>query len=126
MNEIDILVDECVDKIGQRLDAKVTIGNVIALIVTSMEVVETYSKINGAKKKEVVLSIIQKLIRDSDHDELMKECIGDILDKVGEPCIDAIIIASKGRLFLNLRKSIYKTIKQCCIGSSTPVDDTSI
>ena len=79
-----------------------------------MKIVQSFTKLNGVEKKDLVIDVVQKLIRDSDHDEVLEDILIDMLEKIGHPVIDTIIVASKGKFFSNMKRGIMKWMKGCC------------
>ena len=47
-----------------------------------MKIVQSFTKLNGVEKKDLVIDVVQKLIRDSDHDEKLENALIDILEKI--------------------------------------------
>ena len=76
-----------------------------------MKIVQTYHKLNGFEKKELVIDLLQKLIKDGDNDENLENALIEMLEHVGNPMIDAIIVASKGKFFSTMRLKFKKLFK---------------
>ena len=72
-----------------------------------MRIVQTFNKLTGAEKKDLVIDVVQKLIKDSDHNEEYENILIEILENIGHPIIDTIIVASKGKFFNNLKNKCF-------------------
>lgn len=106
--------DKCYLEVVKTLDTRITASNMIKIISQCMKIVQTFTKLNGVEKKDLVIDVVQKLIRDSDHDEVLEDILIDMLEKIGHPVIDTIIVASKGKFFSNMKRGIMKWMKGCC------------
>ena len=102
--------DNCYDQVVKTLDTRITLSNIVKIITQCMKVVQSFKKLNGIEKKDLVIDVVQRLIRDSDHDENLENALIDILEKIGHPLIDTVIVASKGKFFANLRTGCMKWI----------------
>ena len=105
--------DNCYDQVVMTLDTRITLSNIVKIITHCMKIVQSFSKLNGVEKKDLVIDVVQKLIRDSDHDEKLENALIDVLEKIGHPLIDTVIVASKGKFFTNLRTGCVKWMKGC-------------
>lgn len=106
--------DKCYLEVVKTLDTRITASNMVKIISQCMKIVQTFTKLNGVEKKDLVIDVVQKLIRDSDHDEVLEDILIDMLEKIGHPVIDTIIVASKGKFFSNMKRGIMKWMKGCC------------
>lgn len=106
--------DKCYLEVVKTLDTRITASNMVKIISQCMKIVQSFTKLNGVEKKDLVIDVVQKLIRDSDHDEVLEDILIDMLEKIGHPVIDTIIVASKGKFFSNMKRGIMKWMKGCC------------
>lgn len=106
--------DKCYLEVVKTLDTRITASNMVKIISQCMKIVQSFNKLNGVEKKDLVIDVVQKLIRDSDHDEVLEDVLIDMLEKIGHPVIDTIIVASKGKFFSNMKRGIMKWMKGCC------------
>ena len=106
--------DKCYLEVVKTLDTRITASNMVKIISQCMKIVQSFNKLNGVEKKDLVIDVVQKLIRDSDHDEVLEDVLIDMLEKIGHPVIDTIIVASKGKFFSNMKRGIMKWMKECC------------
>ena len=106
--------DNCYDQVVKTLDTRITVSNIVKIITQCMKVVQSFKKLNGIEKKDLVIDVVQRLIRDSDHDENLENALIEILEKIGHPLIDTVIVASKGKFFTNIKSGFMKWVKGCC------------
>ena len=104
--------DKCYSTILKTINTKITLSNIVKIITQCMKIVQTFKKLNGTEKKDLVIDVVQKLIRDSDHNEKLEDALIEILEKIGHPMIDAVIVATKGRFFRNFNFNKLKAL--CC------------
>lgn len=109
----DAIFEQCYMELKDKLDAKLNFGNFIAFIVTTMELVETYKTLNGLQKKQLVLFVCDRVVEESEYPEDLKDNIQTVIKNIGPNIIDALIIASKGKLILNAKKQCMKSFKSC-------------
>jgi hypothetical protein len=105
--------NSCYNELTSMIDSKITRQNFVKKTTQCMKIVQTYSKLNGFEKKELVIDVLQKLIKDGDNDEHLENALIEMLEYVGHPMIDAIIVASKGKFF-SIFKSKCMNIFKCC------------
>ena len=95
-------------------DDSINVNNLLDLAVTGMEAVEDITTLSGSEKKELVIMVIQKLIKESDIlDDDKKSLLGTITDIIPK-AIDIIIQISKGKTNLNKGIDAIKKVKFCC------------
>jgi hypothetical protein len=105
--------NSCYNELTSLIDSKITLKNFVKKTTQCMKIVQTYHKLNGFEKKELVIDVLQKLIKDGDNDENLENALVEMLEHVGHPMIDAIIVASKGKFFSTVRLKLKKLFK-CC------------
>jgi hypothetical protein len=92
------------------------------LVMATMNVVEDLSKddpqLRGIVKKKLAISLVKKLAKDIAEGQRLSEKDKKALDLAIETMlpnvIDGLIDASKGKLFINLRKKVRKHFLLCC------------
>lgn len=105
--KFDNIVIEIYDKIFSSLkDKKLTINEITEITITVMELVELYIELSGEQKKLAALGVINKLMDVFNLPD--KEVILKLVDKF----IDAIVLASKKKIKINVKKW-FKKLK-CC------------
>jgi hypothetical protein len=105
--------NSCYHELTSMIDSKLTRHNFVKKTTQCMKIVQTYSKLNGFEKKELVIDVLQKLIKDGDNDENLENALIEMLEYVGHPMIDAIIVASKGKFFSIFRLKFKNLFKSC-------------
>lgn len=105
--------NSCYNELTSLIDSKITLKNFVKKTTQCMKIVQTYHKLNGFEKKELVIDVLQKLIKDGDNDENLENALVEMLEHVGHPMIDAIIVASKGKFFSTVCLKFKKMFK-CC------------
>lgn len=103
--------NSCYHELTSLIDSKITLKNFVKKTTQCMKIVQTYHKLNGFEKKELVIDLLQKLIKDGDNDENLENALIEMLEHVGHPMIDAIIVASKGKFFSTVRLKFKKLFK---------------
>jgi hypothetical protein len=103
--------NSCYNELTSLIDSKITLKNFVKKTTQCMKIVQTYHKLNGFEKKELVIDLLQKLIKDGDNDENLENALIEMLEHVGHPMIDAIIVASKGKFFSTVRLKFKKLFK---------------
>lgn len=74
-------------------------NNIVITIVRLIKIVEKYKNINGLEKKNLVVSVVLRLVQVSDIDSALKNNLTNITLNTGNQIIDAIIFATKGKVF---------------------------
>jgi len=77
-------------------------NNIVITIVRLIKIVERYKNINGLEKKNLVISVVLRLIQISDLDNTSKNYLTNITLNTGYQIIDAIVFATKGKVFRNI------------------------
>lgn len=94
----------CYGTVLQTLNTNIHLSNIVDIITQSMQIVQSFKKLNGVEKKDLVIDVVQKLIKDSDHNAHLEDTLIEILENIGHPMIDAVIMASKGKFFSSIWK----------------------
>ena len=76
--------DKCYLEVVKTLDTRITASNMVKIISQCMKIVQSFTKLNGVEKKDLVIDVVQKLIRDSDHDEVLEDILIDMLEKINK------------------------------------------
>jgi hypothetical protein len=106
--------DKCYNSVVQTLNmniSQIELRNIVPIITMAMTIVQTFKKLNGAEKKDLVIDVVQKLIRDSDHNEHLENALIQVVDNIGHPLIDTLIMATKGKFF----QSNWNILKNKCL-----------
>jgi hypothetical protein len=103
--------DLCYNEIKNGIQGELKTSNVIIIMMRCMEVVEKYKTLNGIEKRDLVLRIMIKLVEDFENDQDEKEALRLLIKTMGPSMVDSLILASKGKFQINLKKCKFK----CCI-----------
>jgi len=87
-----ISVDDILDRLVPP--AAITVDNLVTVVRTVMEVVETYKSVSGAAKKEAVLQCLQALVRRTDA---LDTAVLALLPHL----IDELVVVSRDGLRIN-------------------------
>lgn len=93
----------------------ITMANIINVITRSVEVVETYNTLTGLEKKQMALKLTIMVVKEMKTDKETELAIIDFTNTIGPSLIDTIILVSKGKLAINVKK-----LKSCflkCLGA---------
>jgi len=102
-----IIITKLKEKFTEK---KITLDTIDLIIKESIELVEKL-KYSGAGKKEYVVAIVKAVIIDLVEDPDEEKLLLEIIDKkLLEKIIDLIILASKGKLDINNKKSQERII----------------
>lgn len=101
------------------------ISDFTMLVMGTMNVVENLSKsdpnLRGIVKKKLAIMLVKRLAKDiSEHQRLNekdKKALDLAIETMLPNIIDGLVDASKGKLFIKIKKKIFKCLK--CFGSST-------
>lgn len=87
-------------------------NNFLQVVKYAMEIVEL-TELKGNEQKIMVISIVKKIIQDSDMEMESKSlCLLLIDNGTVENTIDMLVDATKGKLNINIKRKIKK---YCCI-----------
>lgn len=100
--------DACFDQLSNILDSDINLRNIVKKITQCMKIVESFKKLSGVEKKDLVIDVMQKLIRESNNDENIENMLIETLEHVGHPMIDTIIAATKGKVFKSFSAKMIK------------------
>jgi hypothetical protein len=79
---------------------QLSLSNIIPIGSMVMQIVEEYPQLPGSQKKEVVISVMHKLINDSNLSESTKATLNVIIDTVLAKTIDFVVSAARGEIEL--------------------------
>lgn len=88
----------------------ITTTNILFISADLMEHLATYKDLSGRQKKQLIINILEKFIRDSDMENVYKDILCEVVENLVPGAIDIIIDVSKGRYF----KKITKKLSCCC------------
>lgn len=104
------IFEESFEKLLNVVDNKITLTNLVNIITRAVEVVESYNNITGPEKKHIAVNIVIALIEKYEPNESLRQALISLLNSIGGPIIDALILATKGKLAINIKNSCIKKL----------------
>ena len=100
-------------------EKKISASTIHLVLKECMEIVENFNN-TGVEKKEYVITIIKKVVKDLVENEEEERIILALIDKkVLENTMDLIILASKGKFNINNKKTQKKIVS--CFKTTIPL-----
>ncbi len=90
------MFDQIYTKIHQY--GTVTVSNIVTITTSVMSILQKYPTLSGQDKKNITLSILKKIVTDSNLDTTVTNYLLNTISTVIPGIIDTIIAASKGKL----------------------------
>lgn len=87
----------------------ITASNVVAIATQCMVLVQTYPMLSGSEKKQIVLTVLHKLVDEAKLPESDASTIHVLIDTVVSSAIDAIKDAFKHKINLDSPASCLKS-----------------
>ena len=118
---LDISVDDpgsyAFDRLYQKLQevAKdgITSSNITGIVLTLMQSVQTLGNLNGPQKKELVIDVVKKFIREKVDDENVKRDLQIFTDLTLPPLIDEFVALNNRETRIKVKNCIGKIISRC-------------
>jgi hypothetical protein len=107
---------KCAQELVDAYDeTELSFVSMVNVITKTVELVESYCKVPGHDKKEIVINVVIHFLEKHIHDEEKKASFVEFVETVGDNIIDVVVFASKGGFALNIKKgvSFIKSLK-CC------------
>tara|TARA_B110000483_G_C18112333_1_gene510214 strand:+ start:266 stop:631 length:366 start_codon:yes stop_codon:yes gene_type:complete len=97
-------------------DTELSFVSMVNVITKTVELVESYCKVPGHDKKEIVINVVVHFLEKHIHDKERRVALIDFVETVGDNIIDVVVFASKGGFALNAKKgvSFLKKNLVCC------------
>jgi len=111
-----IVINKLYDEIIQIMDGeKINLSNGITFGVNLMQLVEKYKTFTGKEKKQIVIDVINKIIKEQVDDENTERDLITFANTVLPTTIDTIISIDKKKIIINTKK-FFKNFfnKLCC------------
>lgn len=121
----DVIVTDSTEKLYEELKqilagTKLNASNLTVILVNLMQIIETYPKLTGPQKKEVILGGINILI-DDQNDNVEDAEILKLLVKMTLPnLIDTLVSIDKKQVNIKLKRLTSYIFASCC-GKSVEV-----
>ena len=118
---LDISVDDpgsyAFDRLYQKIQevAKdgITSSNITGIVLTLMQSVQTLGNLNGPQKKELVIDVVKKFIREKVDDENVKRDLQIFADLTLPPLIDEFVALNNRETRIKIKNCIGKIISRC-------------
>ena len=94
--------------------AKLNTSNLTVILVNLMQIVETYPKLTGSQKKEVILAAINMLIDDQNDNVEDAETLKLLVKMTLPNLIDTLVSIDKKQLNIKLKKFSSYIFPSCC------------
>lgn len=94
--------------------AKLNTSNLTVILVNLMQIVETYPKLTGSQKKEVILAAINMLIDDQNDNVEDAETLKLLVKMTLPNLIDTLVSIDKKQLNIKLKKFSSYIFSSCC------------
>ncbi len=94
--------------------AKLNTSNLTVILVNLMQIVETYPKLTGYQKKEVILAAINMLIDDQNDNVEDAETLKLLVKMTLPNLIDTLVSIDKKQLNIKLKKFSSYIFSSCC------------
>jgi len=98
--------------------AKLTASNLTVILVNLMQIVETYPKLTGPQKKEVILSSINMLIDDQNDNVEDAKTLKFVVAMTLPNLIDTLVKIDRKKIGIKLQKMSGSIFALCCGGKS--------
>ena len=107
------LVDKLYNKLSQITEGKeINTGNIMIIATNLMQVVEKYDELKGYEKKNLIIYVLKKFVKDALEDDV-EDIVLTFIDTMLPSVIDTIISIDKKDLAIKLKKSL-KDCLVCC------------
>lgn len=93
----DKLVERVYRAVKHTFTHKISPANIMEVVTEAMMAVEKINGASGVQKKEVVMSVLEKLVDEIPASDGAKNAIESAVQLIGPAAIDAIVSASNGK-----------------------------
>ena len=101
--------------------AKLNASNLTVILVNLMQILETYPKLTGPQKKEVILAAINMLIDDQNDNVEDAETLKLLVKMTLPNLIDTLVSIDKKQINIKLKRMTSYIFASCCGGKSVEV-----
>ena len=96
--------------------AKLNASNLTVILVNLMQIIETYPKLTGPQKKEVILAAINMLIDDQNDNVEDAETLKLLVKMTLPNLIDTLVSIDKKQINIKLKRMTSYIFASCCGG----------
>ena len=111
---VNTLIDNIYKDLSQIVgDKKLTTTNIVNITISLMQIVEKYPTLHGKEKKELVIYVLKKSVKDHIFDTDSEESLLLFIETFLPSIIDSVISIDKKELTINITKKL-KSCFSCC------------
>ena len=105
--------DRLYDKLKDLGRGGVTPGNITGIVLSLMQFVQTIGGLNGAQKKQLVISVIRKFINEEIEDRDLARDLSVFVELTLPPLIDEFVALNNRETRIKIKSCISKILQKC-------------
>ena len=105
--------DRLYDKLKDLGSDGVTSGNITGIVLSLMQFVQTIGGLNGAQKKQLVISVIRKFINEEIEDRDLARDLSVFVELTLPPLIDEFVALNNRETRIKIKSCISKILQKC-------------
>ena len=105
--------DRLYDKLKDLGSDGVTSSNITGIVLSLMQFVQTIGGLNGAQKKQLVISVIRKFITEEIEDRDLARDLSVFVELTLPPLIDEFVALNNRETRIKIKSCISKILQKC-------------
>ena len=105
--------DRLYDKLKDLGSGGVTSSNITGIVLSLMQFVQTIGGLNGAQKKQLVISVIRKFINEEIEDRDLARDLSVFVELTLPPLIDEFVALNNRETRIKIKSCISKILQKC-------------
>jgi hypothetical protein len=105
--------DRLYDKLKDLGSGGVTSSNITGIVLSLMQFVQTIGGLNGAQKKQLVISVIRKFITEEIEDRDLARDLSVFAELTLPPLIDEFVALNNRETRIKIKSCISKILQKC-------------
>ena len=105
--------DRLYDKLKDLGSGGVTSSNITGIVLSLMQFVQTIGGLNGAQKKQLVISVIKKFINEEIEDRDLARDLSVFVELTLPPLIDEFVALNNHETRIKIKSCISKILQKC-------------
>ena len=105
--------DRLYDKLKDLGSDGVTSSNITGIVLSLMQFVQTIGGLNGAQKKQLVISVIRKFINEEIEDRDLARDLSVFVELTLPPLIDEFVALNNRETRIKIKSCISKILQKC-------------
>ena len=105
--------DRLYDKLKDLGSDGVTSSNITGIVLSLMQFVQTIGGLNGAQKKQLVISVIRKFITEEIEDRDLARDLSVFAELTLPPLIDEFVALNNRETRIKIKSCISKILQKC-------------